>query len=335
MASIVRRRTTSGDYRYRAKVTRVGFKQVVKTFGSIGDARKWARKLERQIDIGDLNDYSEASKLLLADILKRYLAEGRHTDKKDQQNIRTRIGNILSDSIADLNLLRLSTKHVAEFRDRSLKKWSPNTFNNHKSLLSVIIDTAITEWGIYMPINPCRSIKRVPIPEPRDRVLVGDEYQRLMKACSESKHPHLKSAVSFSLETACRQGEMLKAERKHVNWKRRTLWFYDTKNGSDRKTALSEKAFSILSSLPEREDGKLFPFKNRDELNWYWLKALKDARIKDFVYHDLRRSACTFMFEHKNLSVPQVQLMSGHRDPRVLLRIYTNLNPEKLVAQLG
>jgi len=65
------------------------------------------------------------------------------------------------------------------------------------------------------------------------------------------------------------------------------------------------------------------------------LKALQVARIKDFVYHDLRRSSCTFLFEHKNLSVPQVQLMSGHKDPRVLLRIYTNLNPEKLVAQLG
>ena len=335
MASIVRRKTASGDYRYRAKVTRVGFKNVVKTFGSLGDARKWARKLERQIDIGDLNDYSEASKLLLADILKRYLAEGRHTDKKDHQMIKTRVGNILSDSIADLNLLRLSTKHVAEYRDRCLKRWSPNTFNNHKSLLSVIIDTAITEWGIYMPINPCRSIRRVPIPEPRDRVLVGNEYDRLIKTCAESKHPHLKSAVRFSLETACRQGEMLKAKREHINWKRRTLLFYDTKNGTDRKIALSETAYSILLSLPEREDGKLFPFKNRDELNWYWLRALKDAGIKDFVYHDLRRTGCTWMFEYKNLQVPQVQLMSGHRDPRVLLRIYTNLNPEKLVAQLG
>ena len=166
-------------------------------------------------------------------------------------------------------------------------------------------------------------------------IVSKSEYDRLIKTCAESKHPHLKSAVRFSLETACRQGEMLKAKREHVNWKRRTLWFYDTKNGTDRKIALSETAYSILLSLPEREDGKLFPFKNRDELNWYWLRALKDAGIKDFVYHDLRRTGCTWMFEYKNLQVPQVQLMSGHRDPRVLLRIYTNLISEKLVAQLG
>ena len=174
-----------------------------------------------------------------------------------------------------------------------MKKWSPNTFNNHKSLLSVIIDTAITEWGIYMPINPCRSIRRVPIPEPRDRVLVGNEYDRLIKTCAESKHPHLKSAVRFSLETACRQGEMLKAKREHVNWKRRTLWFYDTKNGTDRKIALSETAYFILTTFPKTINDKVFPHKNRDEVNWFWQQALKKAEIDDFVLHDLRRNVCT------------------------------------------
>ena len=36
-----------------------------------------------------------------------------------------------------------------------------------------------------------------------------------------------------------------------------------------------------------------------------------------------------------NLSVPEVQMMSGHRDPRVLLNIYTKLDPQKLVEKLA
>ena len=82
-------------------------------------------------------------------------------------------------------------------------------------------------------------------------------------------------------------------------------------------------------------NGKVFPFKNRDEVNWFWKVAVKKAGIDNFVYHDLRRTACSWLFEFKNLSVPEVQLMSGHRDPRVLLNIYTKLDPQKLVEKLA
>jgi len=75
--------------------------------------------------------------------------------------------------------------------------------------------------------------------------------------------------------------------------------------------------------------------KNRDHLNWHWQQALKKAEIDDFVFHDLRRTGITWLFEYKNLSVPEVQSMSGHRDPRVLLNIYTKLDPRKLVEKLA
>ena len=64
-------------------------------------------------------------------------------------------------------------------------------------------------------------------------------------------------------------------------------------------------------------------------------EVVKKAGIDNFVYHDLRRTACSWLFEFKNLSVPEVQLMSGHRDPRVLLNIYTKLDPQKLVEKLA
>ena len=109
---------------------------------------------------------------------------------------------------------------------------------------------------------------------------------------------------------------------------------YDTKNGEDRTIPLSEKAFLILSSLPKQFSGFLFPLRNRDELRWYWLLALRHAKLKDLRWHDLRRHACSMLFE-KGLSVPQVQVLSGHKDPRLLLNTYTKLNPEKIVSKLG
>jgi integrase len=144
--------------------------------------------------------------------------------------------------------------------------------------------------------------------------------------------------VQFSIETAIRQGELLKSRREHVNWEKRTLTLYDTKNGEDRTIPLSQKAFSILSSLPKQFSGALFPIshwgRGRDELNWYWKLALRKAKIENLRWHDLRRHACSLLFE-KGLSVPQVQVLSGHKDPRILLNTYTKLDPEKLVSKLG
>ncbi len=321
-----------------ATVRRVGHKPIYKSFVNKKDAQKWARAIERKIDTGGLSDYSEASKQTLGDLIKRYIREGKHEGRKDKEMIQSRVNNLLKDTIADINLLRLSTKHISEYRDRCRKKWSANTFNNHKSLLSVIIDTAITDWGIYLPFNPCKAIKRERIPKPRNRVLEGDEEQRLIEACEQSKFVCLKSMVQFSIETAIRQGELLKARREDVNWEKRTLTLYDTKNGEDRTIPLSQKAFSILSSLPKQFSGELFPISSwgraRDELNWHWKLALRKAKIENLRWHDLRRHACSLLFE-KGLSVPQVQVLSGHKDPRILLNTYTKLDPEKLVSKLG
>ncbi len=337
MAYILKRKYKA-SWKYRVQITRAGFKTLFKTFDTRTQAKKWARLMETKIDTGSLSDYSEASKLTFGDLLERYLFEGKHAAKKDKRNIEYQVGSIRKDIIADTNLLRLSTRHIAEYRDRCRKKWSANTFNNHKSLLSIIIDTAITDWGIYLPFNPCKAIKRERIPKPRNRVLEGDEEQRLIEACEQSKFVYLKSMVQFSIETAIRQGELLKARREHINWEKRTLTLYDTKNGEDRTIPLSEKAFSILISLPKQFSGELFPssswVRSRDELNWHWKLALRTAKIKNLRWHDLRRHACSLLFE-KGLSVPQVQVLSGHKDPRILLNTYTKLDPEKLVSKLG
>ena len=38
---------------------------------------------------------------------------------------------------------------------------------------------------------------------------------------------------------------------------------------------------------------------------------------------------------NSEFDLPTVQLMSGHKNPSVLLKVYTKLDPEKLVAVIG
>ena len=79
--------------------------------------------------------------------------------------------------------------------------------------------------------------------------------------------------------------------------------------------------------------GKIFPV-TRDSINKYWMKAKKKAGVTDLMWRDLRRTGITWMFEKKGLSVPEVQVISGHKNPLVLLNTYTQLNPTKIAQKI-
>ena len=61
-----------------------------------------------------------------------------------------------------------------------------------------------------------------------------------------------------------------------------------------------------------------------------WRRVMARTCLSNFRYHDLRHEAVSRFFE-AGLSLAEVALISGHRDPRLLFR-YTHLRPE-LVAQ--
>ena len=229
MAYINKRKFTH-KVSYLAQVKRKGFKTMTKSFSTRSLAQKWARGIEHKHDIGDFSDYTEASKLTFGDLLIRYRAENKHKAKKDWKNEGYKIDIILKDTIADTNCLRLSTKHLTEFRERLLMSVTGSTFNKYLSFMSSVIQTAINDWGIYFPNNPCRSMKRKKESKPRTRVLDETEQTELLEACSLVNNIYLKPMVQFSIETAIRQGELLKIRYKNFNVANRTLLLTDTEN---------------------------------------------------------------------------------------------------------
>jgi integrase len=64
-----------------------------------------------------------------------------------------------------------------------------------------------------------------------------------------------------------------------------------------------------------------------------WDRLVKRAGITNLHFHDLRHEAISRFFE-MGLSVPEVALISGHKDPRMLFR-YTHLRAEDVVRKLG
>jgi len=333
MANIQRRKHKTCTT-YRVTVQRKGFGKEYRSFPTLTDAKKWARTMESKYDKGDTSDYSLASKILMGDLFKRYIKEGKHLKKKQAQNEVYRCNALLKDEISSVNLLRFSTKHLVNYRNRRLEDVQGPTFNKDFNLISVVMTTAIIDWEIYLPVNPCKLFKREPENKSRTRVLEGQEEHQLLSACEESSNIYLKPSVAFSVETSVRQGELLKINYKHIDWDKRLLILYDTKNGEDRTIPLSEKAFLILNNLPRQFDGRLFPM-TRDQLNNSFYRVREKIKLEDFRWHDLRRTAISQMFQIRKFDLPTVQLMSGHKNPSVLLKVYTKLDPEKLVATIG
>ena len=99
-----------------------------------------------------------------------------------------------------------------------------------------------------------------------------------------------------------------------------------TKNGQPRTILLTKRALYILENTQLR-----FPMSaNAVRLAWDRLK--KKGDIKDLHFHDLRHEAISRFFE-KGLSIPEVALISGHKDVRVLFG-YTHLKAQNIANKL-
>ena len=106
-----------------------------------------------------------------------------------------------------------------------------------------------------------------------------------------------------------------------------------TKNGHPRTVPLG---LAAISALPERHPATrgnelVFPI-SANALRLSWERIKRRAGISDFRFHDLRHEAISRFFE-LGLPVPEVSLISGLEDPRMLFR-YTHLRATDLAQKL-
>ena len=95
---------------------------------------------------------------------------------------------------------------------------------------------------------------------------------------------------------------------------------------------LSTKAAQVLTAQRQRNDTTSpFPVTpNGFRLAWERLRSR--AGLSDLRLHNLRQEAISRFFE-LGLNIPEVAIISGHKDPRMLFR-YTHLRAEELVSGL-
>jgi integrase len=322
MASIRKRGS-----KWQVQVRRLGCPPLARSFLSKEDGIRWSREQERRIDLGEIPKKSPAPAIVtltVTDLLNRYEAEV--TPGKRSKSDLFHLRQIRRHQIGIMAAQKLTAADVARYRDDRLKSVSGSTVRKELTLLGSVLKLARDEWCVDIHSDPVKVVRKPSAARGRDRRLNEGEFDRLSVALHSCRNPLIRHVFLFALATGMRRGEVLSLIWRNVDVPSRTALLPLTKNGEPRLVPLSPAAMDVLA---ERQginqvtcDDLMFPI-SANAFRLAWERVRRRAGIEDLRFHDLRHEAISRFFEF-GLSVPEVALISGHKDTRMLFR-YTHL----------
>ncbi len=203
MASIRKRGS-----KWQVQVRRQGLPALSRTFLAKDDAVRWAREQDRAIDRGETSTRSPSDTPLtfLSEILDRYVREvsSRKRGSMDRYHLRS-----ATECMGKLTLANLRPAHLSAFRDERLKSVAPATVAREMAVFCHTLKVAADEWGLAIPVDKFRVVRKPSPPSGRTRRLEAGERERLIEALSACRNPLIRSVFDFALATGMRRGEVL------------------------------------------------------------------------------------------------------------------------------
>ena len=308
-------RRRSGNWQVR--IQRKDGPTQTRTFTNLSDAKQWARKVEREYDLG-VNDL-QPRMITLKEALIRYLNEV--TPRKKRPEIETyRIKAWLNHELSQKLISQIKTQHLALWRDEKIRLgFQPNTIRIHLAVLSHLYTTAQSEWGYDHLRNPVVNLSRPRLPPARDSRISDKDIELLIQ---NTKSPYLPTLIRLGLYSAMRRSELIKLQWQDIDWERGVIHLKDTKNGDNRRVPLFDSIKELLQPIAQ-DEGQVFPM-TEHAVSIAFRRAVLRSDLKNISFHTLRHEAITRFFE-EGLGIPQVASISGHKSWGMLKR-YTHLN---------
>ena len=327
MASIRKR-----DDSWQVQIRKHGQRSVTKSFKSKANALAWARRTESEIERGLVSpDFRRSTKVTLEALINRYI--DTVTPRKQSRIQETnRLRKLCTYPISKLVAANVTAEDIAKFRDLRLSHVGSQAVRHDLNALSQVLTIAKREWSIPLSKNPIDGLWKPPISPSQQRRLSDKETKALNVYLTDECNTDFKNMVSVALCTGMRKGEILRIRAVDIIRSKGLLHIPLTKNGHPRTIPLCSKATAILMERSKQFGEVLFPY-DEPWCRYHWSKLLVRTGISNLHFHDLRHEAISRFFE-KGLSVPEVALISGHRDYRMLAR-HTHLRAEDVARKLG
>jgi len=347
---------------YRVRVSRKGFKPYNKTFGKYAQAKAIEAKVIFEMDNGAYVDDKASTKLPFSEAAKKFIeneeedrfraaGDNEYQIKRATKHIKVHTNRLtpLSQFFGkyDAPLSQVRVSDVAEYRRKRLNECgvSENSVKRELSLISLVFKHAISEWGMENLSNPVDKVKKPSASKPRDRRLVGNEEEIILKEAAKDEREWFLPLVKWQMWVGLRIGETAEIAPEDIDLKARLLNLPNNKTDYARKVPLSQEAVDILNSFMWGKE-RVFWVKERTMTHtWgeFRDKLMAAGLLKEnLTLHDLRHEATTRYFERRRedgtalLQIYEVRQITGHKTLDVMFNTYVNkFNPTKVVAIQG
>jgi integrase len=204
---------------------------------------------------------------------------------------------------------------------------SPGTINRELSVLQAALRWSFKRGDIdFVP-----SLSRLPSPLPRSQFLNEAQIKLLLESCRG--YPHVETFVRIALMTGQRLEAILSLKWDQVDFETGLVDFHDPEMplAHRRKgrgiVPMSEGLRSLLTSLDQdcpyviHKGGK----RVRDfRVAW---KTIMERSGLSITPHILRHTVATQLAQ-KNVPMPQISRLLGHRSTAITERVYAKYSPE-------
>ena len=337
MATIIQRKNTKGEVYFQAKVRMKGFPPESASFKQKTKAVKWANSTESAMREGRYFKTAESKKHTLADLIDRYIEFELPQRKSDKDKFKMQL-LWWKDNVGAYMLSDVTPSLLSQYKEllgtepspkpkNGKKTRSDATINRYMACLSIVLTKAVKEWE-WMEENPMFKVTKKKEPKGRIRFLSEEEHKNLLNECKKSsKELYLLTLIAVSV--GARFGEIASLKWQHIDFENKMFHFMDTKNGDDRGVPIPSmvleelKEFSKVRNIKSdyvfiRPDGKkIIYFKEK------FTDAVKNAKITDFHFHDLRHTAASYLAMN-GASLLDIAEIIGHKTLSMVKR-YSHL----------
>lgn len=324
-----------GD-KWRAQVRRKGAPAQTKTFGKKVLAEKWVTRIESEIDAGGTG-ISAPGKERVGDLIQRYTEEVGKTKPfgRNKENVL----KLIREKLENLEVGKLTPERVVDYI-RYDRRISGVTASIDLTYLKSVLKVARVLWKVNISpsvVDDAREIMKhiglIDRSSERDRRPTNDELTALLDWFAVRSETLTVDHIHFILDSCFRPpSEVCRLKWEHLNHEDRTILIEDRKDprkkiGNNQTVPLLGESYDIVMRQP-RVSELIFPV-NGGSWSSLFPRACDDLDIKDLRLYDLRHEAISRLVESNKYSIPEMMLVTGHKDPKQLMR-YTQLQARDL-----
>jgi len=267
----------------------------------------------------------------LKDLLKLYYDKCK-TKVRRPKYFQYGINLLCKQNIGNITLIKLNSRHIAEFRDERLDAGkSPSTVKKYLGLISRAYNIGRKELSLPLQFNPVSLVTKPSEPSGRDRILSDKELNQLLETASQSSIYCMRQIIILAIETLCRRSELLNLKRSDVDYSNRTAHIKITKNNTPRTIGLSPLAITTLRALPSTIDGRFINIGSIGGFEKAFKRCVRKTNIKDFRFHDCRHIGATKLAK-QGWTVLELAAQGGWKSTSMVKR-YANINAEHLAKK--